>query len=33
MEGRERIGKDDLVNCMFQAPSYRRQLMERELRA
>ncbi|MBR9852547.1 MAG: AAA family ATPase [Rhodobacteraceae bacterium] len=33
MEGRERIVEDDLVNCIFQAPSYRRQMMERELRA
>ncbi|MDO6585143.1 TniB family NTP-binding protein [Salipiger sp. 1_MG-2023] len=33
MEGRERIVEDDLVNCIFQAPSFRRQMMERELRA
>ncbi len=33
MEGRERIEQDDLVDCFFQAPSYRRQMMERELRA
>ena len=32
-EGRERIEEGDLVDCFFQAPSYRRQMMERELRA
>ncbi|WP_249218749.1 TniB family NTP-binding protein [Falsirhodobacter algicola] len=33
MEGRERIEECDLMNCFFQAPSHRRQMMERELRA
>ncbi len=33
MEGQEHIVKDGLVNCMFQAPSCPRQMMERELRA
>ncbi|KAB2531696.1 hypothetical protein AL035_21395 [Salipiger aestuarii] len=32
-EGRERIEREDLLRCPFQAPSYRRQMMERELRA
>ncbi|MEP0316672.1 MAG: transposase, partial [Hyphomonas sp.] len=32
-EGRERIEREDLLGCPFQAPSYRRQMMERELRA
>ncbi|NCO22272.1 MAG: transposase [Hydrogenophilales bacterium CG17_big_fil_post_rev_8_21_14_2_50_63_12] len=33
MEGRERIEECDLMNCSFQVPSHRRQMMERELRA
>lgn len=33
MEGRERIEEGDLTDCFFQAPSIRRQMMERELRA
>ena len=33
MEGRERIEEGDLTGCFFQAPSLRRQMMERELRA
>lgn len=33
MEGRERIEEGDLTACFFQAPSIRRQMMERELRA
>ena len=32
-EGWERIEREDLLGCPFQAPSYRRQMMERELRA
>ncbi|MEP3145550.1 TniB family NTP-binding protein [Qipengyuania citrea] len=32
-EGRERIEREDLLGCPFQAPSYRRQMIERELRA
>ena len=33
MEGRERIEECDLMNCSFQVPSHRRQMMERGLRA
>lgn len=31
--GRERITADDLASCAFEAPSLRRRMMERELRA
>ncbi|MYF89384.1 MAG: AAA family ATPase [Boseongicola sp. SB0676_bin_33] len=31
--GRERITADDIVSCSFEAPAYRRQIMERELRS
>ena len=30
--GRERITADDILSCSFEAPSFRRQIMERELR-
>ena len=33
MAGRERITVDDIATCPFEAPSLRRQMMERELRA
>jgi Bacterial TniB protein len=33
MEGRERIEECDLMECSFQAPTYRRQMMDRELRS
>lgn len=32
-QGRERITAEDLASCRFEAPSLRRQMMERELRA
>lgn len=32
-DGRERITVDDIASCPFEAPSLRRQMMERELRA
>ena len=31
--GRECITADDIVSCSFEAPAYRRQIMERELRS